>query len=429
MSEVTTGSLAGDVDNFYLIIMGALVFFMQAGFALLEAGSVSSKSTKNILMKNLLDACIGALIWWGWGYGIAYNGGTNRFIGTVDPGPDFFTQGSYDNGSAMAGWWFQYVFCATAATIVSGAMAERTTLVGYLCYTVGICGFIYPVVVYWSWSGAGWANYGGVTDGVDDSYFLDFAGSGIVHMTGGVAAICGAATVGPRKGRFDENKKPLPMPGHNTTFQVLGCLILWLGWYGFNPGSTLGLSGQSTTMARCVITTTLAAATGGITVLLTDKLLISKVWDVGKLVNGILAGLVSITAGTASVFPWAAVIMAFLGGFVYIGASALVLKLGIDDPVDAFAVHGACGFWGTVAAALFAAPVFNGGEGGLFYGDGKFIAGNLLFLFADIVWTTTLSLCIFLPLKFTGMLRISADVEDAGMDVSKHGGAAYTTTA
>jgi len=418
----------GDADSLFLVLCGILVFFMQAGFALLEAGTVRAKNAKNILMKNLLDACIGAIIWWAWGYGIAYNGGGsagpkgNGFIGHADGNTlgSFFT-GDYnnlDNGKAYAGWWFQYVFAAAAATIVSGAMAERTTLIGYLVYTTFITGFIYPVVVYWTW-GYGWASTwnGGL---------VDFAGSGIVHMTGGIAALCGAAIVGPRKGRFDESKKPIPMPAHNTTFQVLGTFILWLGWYGFNPGSTLAIAGQGQTMARAVCTTTLAAATGGITVVLLTYMMggTEKTWDVGALCNGILAGLVSITAGAADVYPWAAVIIGMLGGFVYVASSKIVLNVcKVDDPLDAFSVHGACGFWGVIFSSFMAAPAF--GATGAFYGDGSHFVASLAFLFADIGWTGGLSAMMFVPLKMAGLLRVSAEIEEAGMDVSKHGGSAY----
>jgi len=432
-SSVSTISSAsylttGDANSFYLVVCGVFVFFMQAGFALLEAGSVRAKNTKNILMKNLLDACIGALIWWMWGYGIAYDNvggdGVNGFIGHgTSPLNSFFTWGyNSGDGGAYAGWWFQFVFCAAAATIVSGAMAERTTLIGYLVYTVGISGFIYPVVVYWSWSGVGWANKfnGGI---------LDFAGSGIVHMTGGVAALCGAAIVGPRKGRFDESKKPMPMPAHNTTFQVLGTFILWFGWYGFNPGSTLGLAGSGLDMARCVCTTTLAAAAGGITVVVVDKVAISKTWDVAMLCNGILAGLVSITAGTGNVYPWAAMVMGFLGGFVYLASSKIVLYVcKVDDPLDAFSVHGACGFWGVIAAALFASPDLGSGVTGLFYGNGDLLGAGIIFLLADIAWTGGLSAMMFMGLKMANVLRVSPDVEDAGLDVSKHGGSAYESS-
>jgi len=416
-----------DVDSFYLMVVGAFVFFMQAGFALLEAGSVRAKNTKNILMKNLLDACIASIIWWWWGYYLAYESGDNGFIGVGDDkgeGKNLFAQGynQPDNGYAYASWWFQFVFCAAAATIVSGAMAERTTIIGYLVYTLCITGFIYPVVVKWTWGG-GWASTwnGGLKD---------FAGSGIVHMTGGVAALVGAAVVGPRKGRFDEAKKPIAMPAHNTTFQVLGTFILWLGWYGFNPGSTLSLLGYGQTLARCVMTTTLAGAVGGLTVVFTDKAIISKTWDVGMLCNGILAGLVSITAGTNAMMPYNAVFSGFIGGFVYLGASKLVLYVcKIDDPLDAFAVHGACGIWGCIATGLFG-TTDNGltDWDGAFYGNGDPLACAIVFCLANFAWTGGCSLMMFLPLKVMGLLRVSAEVEDAGMDISKHGGSAYVSS-
>jgi len=429
-----------DVNTWYLCIMGFLVFFMQAGFALLEAGSVRAKNTKNILMKNLLDACIGALIWWSWGYGIAYDMKSTPeqgFIGHGTGNPDnigsFFTGGynAADGGQMYAAWWFQYVFCAAAATIVSGAMAERTTLTGYLVYTICISGFIYPVVVYWSWSYGGWISpfHSGLASNPDASFnggLMDFAGSGIVHMTGGIAALCGAAIVGPRKGRFDESKKPIAMPAHNTTFQVLGTMILWLGWYGFNPGSTLALAGYGQEIARSVCTTTLSAASGGITVVLLDKMALSKTWDVGMLCNGILAGLVSITAGANKLYPYAAMIAGIVGGFVYISASKIVLHVcKVDDPLDAFAVHGACGFWGVIAAALFAATEF--GQSGCFVGDCAKLGAAFVFLLADIGWTGGWSAIMFGAMKAAGILRVSAEVEDAGMDVSKHGGTAYSS--
>lgn len=332
----------------------------------------------------------------------------------------FFTGGydstSPDSGGAYAGWWFQYVFCAAAATIVSGAMAERTTLIGYLVYTFLLSGFVYPVVVYWTW-GYGWAS-------TWNTGLLDFAGSGIVHMTGGIAALVGAATVGPRKGRFDESSTPIAMPASNTSFQVLGTFILWVGWYGFNPGSTLGLSGNAGTMSRAICTTTLSAATGGLVVSVVDKFLISHTWDVGALCNGILAGLVSITAGCAAVYPWAAVLIGFCGGFVYLLASKTVLHVcKVDDPLDAFAVHGASGFWGVIAAALLAAPEF--GATGAFYGDGAKLTAGFVFCLANIAWTGGFMTIAFIILKVTGLLRVSAEIEEAGMDVSKHGGSAF----
>lgn len=214
---------------------------------------------------------------------------------------------------------------------------------------------------------------------------------------------------------------------HNATFQVLGTFILWVGWYGFNPGSTLYLAGNSLTMARVVVTTTLSAATGGLTVITVDRAFISKTWDIGMLCNGILGGLVSITAGPHCMYPGLAILTGFLGGFVYLLSSKTVLNVcKVDDPLDAFSVHGACGFWGVIAAALFSNEHL-GGLDGLFYGNGKPLACGLCFLLADIGWTGVLSLCMFVPLKFAGLLRVSSEVEDAGMDVSKHGGSAYAS--
>ena len=416
------------------MLCGFLVFFMQCGFALLEAGTVRAKNTKNILLKNLLDACIGGIIWWSVGFMIAYDSGAG-FIGasaTSGVAPSFFLQGFTGTGEdstgyGLAGWFFQYVFAAAAATIVSGAMAERTALGGYICYTIVITAFIYPVVVHWGWSGDGWIsafNSGSFLGGVQD-----FAGSGIVHMTGGNAALVGAAIVGPRTGRFDEKKKPLPMPGHSTTLQVMGTFILWLGWYGFNPGSTLGLSAPNYARdaARVVVTTTIGAATGGLTVVILEKLFGDKTWSVGAVCNGILAGLVSITAGCSVTYPWSAFIICMIGGCVYFCVSKCVLNVcKVDDPLDAYAVHGACGMWGTFAVGLFSASDYAYGSGaGLFYGGGNALAAAVVCLLAETAWVVGMSFLMFFPLKKLGILRVSAEVEAAGMDVSKHGGAAY----
>ena len=384
------------------------------------------------------------------------------FIGMAEvkgTAPSFFLQASFtatdtSNGYNMASWFFQYVFAAAAATIVSGAMAERTALGGYIVYTTIITGFIYPVVVHWCWSSDGWLSaFSGsywaakaVANGGKWKYefpfnggVTDFAGSGIVHMTGGVAALCGAAIVGPRTGRFDDKKVPLPMPGHSTTLQVMGTFILWLGWYGFNPGSTLGIAppGYSAAAARSVVTTTISAAMGGVTVIVLEKLLGDKTWSVGAACNGILAGLVSITAGCATLFPGFALLSGFLGGIIYFSASKLVLNVcKVDDPLDAFAVHGACGFWGVMAAALFSdkdldyrvtsVPGADGKKGGLVFGGTHMMWAACAQLFSIIGWVASLSSIMFFILKVVGILRVSAEMEAAGMDVSKHGGSAYT---
>ena len=406
-----------------------MVFFMQAGFGVLEAGSVRIKNTRNILLKNLLDACVGALIWWAWGYGAAYqkSGSANAFIGTPNDAhmaKGWAGENESENGADFASWWFQYVFAAAAATIVSGAMAERAQLGAYIVYTTVITGLIYPVVVHWMWDKNGW-----ISPFNPDSFLggaVDFAGSGVVHMTGGCAAFWGAMIIGPRKGRFIDGQA-VPIEGHSSVLQVLGTFILWMGWYGFNPGSTLAITpaGYAQIAARSVICTTLSAAMGGITVVLITKKK-DHVWNVGALCNGILGGLVGVTASCSTIFPWHAVVIGFVSGCVYIGASNLMIKLKIDDPLDAFAVHGCCGFWACIATGLFSTPQYAWGAGkGLFYGGHKQIAAQLVFLLANLSWTSFLAVSMFMLLKMFGVLRISADVEEVGMDISKHGGSAY----
>mmetsp|Transcript_23616 Transcript_23616/g.64018 ORF Transcript_23616/g.64018 Transcript_23616/m.64018 type:complete len:440 (-) Transcript_23616:253-1572(-) len=425
-------------DTWYLIWAGALVFFMQAGFGMLEAGSVRAKNTKNILLKNLLDACLGAITWWAIGFGFAYgDSNDNGFIGTGASGfalssqdwTDSYTSEGYD----WAGWFFQFTFAAAAATIVSGGVAERCALTGYLAYSVIITAFIYPVVVHWVWDSEGMLSSFNTSGSAILGGCVDFAGSGVVHMTGGIAALCGAFFLGPRIGRFDSEGKPVPIPGHSSVLQVLGVFILWLGWYGFNGGSTLSVFAlgvqYARDLARVCVTTTLSAAAGGLTVVSLEYYL-SHVWDVVAVGNGVLGGLVSITAGCVVVDPWAAILIGILGGFVYKGASMLLVKLKIDDPLDAFAVHGACGFWGVLAVGVFARPEYAynqvGSHGFIYAGKGDLIVIQIIALCIELAWVSITSGLMFAALKFSGKLRVPAEVEEAGMDVSKHGGDAYT---
>ena len=308
-----------------------------------------------------------------------------------------------------------------------------------------ITGLIYPVVVHWVWDGNGWASAFNSNEG-DDAPLLggqiDFAGSGVVHMTGGIAAFVGAAVIGPRTGRFSGGGRtgnPVPIKGHSSVLQVLGTFILWLGWYGFNPGSTLGITnpGAAQTAARCVVNTTLSAATCGLVVVVLDKLLGSRTWDVGAVCNGVLGGLVSISAACSTVYPWAAVLIGAIGGCVCFGASRLVLHvLKVDDPLDAFAVHGACGFWGCLATALLTAPAYayhgtlddgckGGGGVGAFYGGGCLVGVTVATLVAEIAWVGGTSFVLFGGLKLAGLLRVTFESEELGLDVIKHGGTAY----
>ena len=343
------------------------------------------------------------------------------------------------NGGNWAGWWFQYVFAAAAATIVSGAVAERAQLGAYLVYTTAITMFVYPVVVHWVWSSGGWLSAFNCAGEGDANVALrggmiDFAGSGVVHMTGGVAALCGAKIIGPRSGRFVE-RKPVPMPGHSSVLQVLGTFTLWMGWYGFNPGSTLGIASAhfARDAARSVVTTTLAAAGGAITVVLLGRFT-GGIWDVGCVCNGILAGLVSITAGCSTLTCGLSLLTGILGGGVYFGASKLVVRALIDDPLDAFAVHGACGLWGVLAVGLFASPDYGynaEGAAGLFYGGpkaGVLLGVQLCGIVVQILWTSVTSSTLFFALKAARLLRIDVATEEDGIDVEKHGGPGYALT-
>ena len=305
----------------------------------------------------------------------------------------------------------------------------------YLVYSFCISGFIYPVVVHWVWDGAGFLsafNKDHIMCGV-----IDFAGSGVVHMTGGIAGLMGAAIVGPRTGRFDASGRPMAMPGHNAALVVLGTFILWVGWYGFNPGSVLAITGTAAVdVARCAVTTTLAAASGGIGSMILNYSLY-KVWDLVAVCNGCLAGLVSITAGAYALQPWAAILAGFVGSVVLWASSKLLLKLKIDDPLEAFPVHGACGAWGVIAVGLFADQKLLGSYmgaasvadqknyGALLGGGGKLLGNQILGIVVITLWVSATIGGLFFALKMAGMLRASAEEEAAGLDESKHGGSAY----
>jgi len=333
------------LDTVWMMLAGLLVFFMHAGFSLLEVGSVRFKNAQNILAKNLLVVTLGFLCWFMIGWPLAYGAvdNPNKFIG----GTEFFMDGFWEDKTKFRNWFFQGTFCATSCTIVSGAMAERTQLKGFAMYSIIMTSFIYPIVAYWGWSGSGFLSYADA-DGDSVSAFgpayMDFAGSGIVHMVGGVGALVGSICVGARKGRFDDDEQEFT--AHNMPFIVLGTLALWFGWYGFNPGSTLSMktAADAQKAGLVAVNTTLAPCASGLLIfILRARVLSPKLLDVGGFCNGILAGLVAITAGCAFVRPWEAVIIGFVGGLVYQAASMLLERLKIDDVVNAFPVHGACG--------------------------------------------------------------------------------------
>jgi Amt family ammonium transporter len=411
-----------NLDNIWVFIAGMLVFMMQAGFAFVEAGLTRGKNVANIMAKNLADMCVGALAFWAVGYGIAF-GGDSLLIGTDHFFLNGFGDGAFDGlYSGYTPFFFQVVFAATAVTIASGAMAERTKIGGYLIFSAVMTAFIYPMVIKSFWSGSGILNE--ITIG--DAAFSDFAGSTLVHSTGGWAALMGAYFLGPRLGKYDENGKPRAIPGHNIVFTVIGVFILWFGWFGFNPGSELAADNIA---VRAGVTTMLAAAAGGVAAGIT-------IWaktgalDVAMTANGVLAGLVSITAGTAAMTPLGAVVTGAIGGVIVVFSVIFFDRIRIDDPVGAISVHGICGVWGTLAVGLFATydDAFLGREdAGLFYGGG---ISQLIMQAVGVVivaaWVLVTTGALFAALKSAGMLRVSPEVELEGLDVHEHGIPGYT---
>lgn len=433
------GSIAqkNDMDAFFVLVSGYLVFFMQCGFCMLSAGSVRSKNAKNIILKNLLDACFGALGWYFFGYALAFGGEGGTFAARQNFALHEVPTSDYHN------WFFQYAFAATTVTIVSGAVAERTKFEAYLLYAFTLTSWVYPVIVHWVWAGEGWLSaFAEENDLFNDSGMVDFAGCGVVHMTGGFAGLAGAIAVGPRLGRFDANGKPRDIPGHSASLALLGVFILWFGWFGFNPGSALAIVGASEIAALCAVTTTLAAAAGCITTLFVTMAITyastgHAVWDVIAAGNGALAGLVSITASCSVVHPWASIIIGILGGGVYVLASNFVLRaIKVDDPLDAIAVHGFCGMWGLLAAATFADKklmTLSYGDldsgrrafGWIMGGDGKLLVAAIVGIIVIFVWVMGHMVPFFFLMKSLGLLRVSPEEEHEGLDVSHHGGSAY----
>mmetsp|Transcript_110635 Transcript_110635/g.356910 ORF Transcript_110635/g.356910 Transcript_110635/m.356910 type:complete len:475 (-) Transcript_110635:79-1503(-) len=418
------------LDTIWMLLATMLVFFMHSGFSLLEAGTVRFKNTQNILAKNLVVVTVGFLTWYLVGYSLAFGvlKDTNKFAGFTN----FAMDGFWADKKKFRFWLFQGACCATGGTIVSGAMAERAQLKGFGTYTVLLTSVIYPIVVYWVWSGKGFLNYpddAGKMVSVFGPPFQDFAGSAVVHLVGGTGALLGAIVVGPRKDRWNEAFADV-FQGHSIPFCVLGTFFLWFGWYGFNPGSTLEMHTKEAAFraALVAVNTTLAPCCSGMVVFfLRAKVFAPKSLDVGGFCNGILAGLVAVTAACSTVKPWEACIIGLIAGLLYQVASMLVLKMKVDDVVDAFAVHGVNGFWAVLACGLFGNPDEGIGGNGAFYGGDQFgtqLGGSVLI----ILWTAVLSLLIFLPLKRLGALRMSDAFQDHGADFMEHSPAkAYNT--
>ena len=387
-----------NINTVWILLGAALVFFMQAGFAMVETGFTRAKNAGNIIMKNLMDFSCGAPVFWIIGFGLMF-GGTGKFIG----GLDLFTNAGGDFATLI----FQTVFCATAATIVSGAMAERTKFKSYLVYSIIISAFIYPISGHWIWGG-GWLSQLG---------FHDFAGSTAVHMVGGVAALVGAKILGPRLGKYDKDGKPRAIPGHSLTLGALGVFILWFCWFGFNGCSTVSMvDGMDVLASKVFVTTNLAAACATVATMIFTWIRYKKP-DVSMTLNGSLAGLVAITAGCDVVEPWAAAVIGIIAGIVVVLAVEFFDKvLKIDDPVGAIAVHGCCGALGTILTGVFANEV------GLVNGGGfAFLGVQCLGVLSVIVWVAVTMTIVFLAIKKFMGLRASVEEEVLGLDVTEHG--------
>lgn len=401
--------LATSMDVGWTLVAAALVFFMQAGFAMVETGFTRAKNAGNIIMKNLMDFSLGTPIFWILGFGIMF-GAASPFFG----GFDFFADGVVGEGYDWTTLIFQTVFCATAATIVSGSMAERTKFSAYCIYSMIISAVIYPISGHWIWGGGWLAELG----------FHDFAGSTAVHMVGGVAAFVGAAILGPRIGKYTKDGKARAIPGHSLTLGALGCFILWFCWFGFNGGSTVALSGGGAEVAsRVFVTTNMAAAVATVTVMCITWIRYKKP-DVSMTLNGSLAGLVAITAGCDVVTPFGSVIIGICAGFaVVFGIEFVDQKLKVDDPVGAVGVHCINGALGTILTGLFA--YYNGTEVeplGVFYGGGfHFFGIQVLGVVAVIAWVAITMTIVFNVIKHTIGLRVSEAEEIMGLDKPEHG--------
>lgn len=427
------------IDTTYLLFSAYLVFAMQLGFAMLCAGSVRAKNTMNIMLTNVLDAATGGISYYLFGYAFAYGQPSNAFIGKQYFG---LQNVGVEDGYDYSNFLYQWAFAIAAAGITSGSIAERTQFVSYLIYSFFLTGFVYPVVAHWFWSPDGWGspfNEGNLLFG---SGAIDFAGSGVVHMVGGIAGFWGALIEGPRIGRFDHSGRSVALRGHSASLVVLGTFLLWFGWYGFNPGSfnkilvnygeSGDFSGQWSAVARTAVTTTLAGCSAALTTLF-GKRMLSGHWNVTDVCNGLLGGLAAITSGCSVVDPWASIVCGVVAAGVLIGLNKLASIFKYDDPLEAAQLHGGCGSWGLVFTGLFAKKAYvlevYGRESrpyGLFMGGGgKLLAAQLIQILSIAGWVTVLMAPLFLMLKRVGLLRISAQDETSGMDMTRHGGFAY----
>ncbi len=410
------------LDNIFIFFCGVLVLFMQAGFAMVEAGFTQAKNAANIMMKNLMDVSVGFLMFGLIGWNIAYPGFDGGFIGMADGVTSKFgVAGLGDfNVADVTGYplaipvdfFFQAAFAAAAATIVSGAVAGRTQFKGYLIYSIVLTALIYPIVVSWQWGG-GWLSTWGGDDG---QAFVDFAGSGLVHMTGGFAALAGAIVLGPRIGKFGPDGKPRTINGHSIPLAMLGVFILFVGWFGFNPGSQLQ---ADLAVPYIAVLTAFAAAAGAAGGMITSWAVGGKP-DVGMAGNGLLAGLVAICSGIGNFDAFWTCVTGLIAGVIVVFSIKAVETAKIDDPVGAFSVHGVAGFWGLIATGLFATDL-----GLLRGGGGSLLVIQLIGGVAIAAFVTIAAFALFSAIKAAGLLRVSEEEELAGLDLSEHGAPGY----
>lgn len=407
----TLATLKTGIDTMWVLISAFLVFFMQAGFGMVEAGFIRAKNTCNILTKNFLDFCMASLGFFMFGYAIMFGPG-NGLFGLKG----FFLMGAESPVSIplFAFWLFQAAFCGAAATIVAGGMAERMKFQAYLIYSFVISALIYPIVGHWIWGG-GWLSQIG---------FADFAGSTVVHLTGGIAALVGTIMLGARIGKFNQDGSPNVIAGHSIPLASLGVFILWFGWFGFNPGSTLAV-GDGSLIGRIAINTNLAAAMGGIMAMAAVWKMFGKP-DLSMAMNGALAGLVAVTAPCAFIEPWAAIAIGAVAGLLVVTAVVVLDKLHVDDPVGAFPVHGVNGIWGTLSIGIFGQKALGLAGDGLFYGGGFGQLGiQLLGVAAAGLFVALAMGTVFKLIDLFIGLRVSRDEELKGLDIGEHGMESY----
>ncbi len=422
---MTIQDLSVSLDTVWMLLAAMLVFFMQPGFALCEAGFTRSKNTANILYKNFVDFMIGSLLFWFVGFGFMFGSDGAGFVGM----PNFGDLSFYHNAAGLPteGFLiFETVFCATSATIVSGAMAERTKFSTYCVYSFFISLIIYPVEGHWTWGG-GWLCNADATSFMMQTFgatFHDFAGSAIVHSVGGVLAFLGAVALGPRLGKYRKDGKSNAIPGHSLTLAALGVFTLWFGWFGFNPGSQLAASGEVNRVAisHVFLTTNLAAAAGGLATMFVTWFKYGKP-SFSLMLNGVLAGLVGITAGCDAVSPLGAIIIGAICGTVLPFAIEFIdQKLHVDDPVGASSVHGVCGILGTLLTGLFSV------DAGALYGHGfGFLGAQCLGILCIDAWAAACGIVLFYGIKKTVGLRVDARIEEEGLDIYEHGENCYNS--